>query len=245
MPDIRDGLILYEQLFSESVYRSEEYAYRRLYYEDETRNEPIPEEIAMENYYQSLESRNLGKFLEAQELISEGEFQQARLLISGVVSENPIETAKRDAFLAYLDEYVYSDSTFSSQTQNEMTALAYNTPYVHGEGAFYARVMLGLLTADMPVPYSDGTEAPEVEEVKWANVYPNPVGDETYLVPEETSDVDLEVTITDVSGKVIQTLSLTAGEPFLRIHSQNWSTGVYILTVQGPDKVQVERLVKN
>ncbi len=244
LKNIKDSLIAYKRLVSESVYRAEEYAYRELYYEDEWRDEATTEEMAMENYYQSLDSRNLGTFLEDQQLIEEGEFVQARTLISGIVSENLIETAKRDAFSAYLDEYVYGQQQFSPQTEAAMMALAMQTPYVHGEGTFYARVMLGLLTPDLAVPYRAETPAPEASDDDWGRVYPNPVGREAWFVPEEVLEVDLQVVVSDVQGRMVWASALRAGEALLRIPGKNWASGVYLITITGPDKVQVERLVK-
>ncbi len=191
-----------------------------------------------------LESRNLGTFREAQDLIEEGEFSQARTLISGIASENPIEMAKQAAFLAYLDEYVYSPEQFSPQTESAMMALAMQTPYVHGEGTFYARVMMGLLTPELAVPYRAEIPAPEVSEDGWGRVYPNPVGREAWFVPEEVLEMDLQVVVSDVQGRIIWTSALRAGEALLRIPGKNWSSGVYLITITGPDKVQVERLVK-
>ncbi len=101
-----------------------------------------------------------------------------------------------------------------------------------------------VVTTELPVPYSDRVNDLDVEEDSWGSVYPNPVGDETYFVPKTGVDRSLSVVVTDATGRLVWQANFEAGADFLRIPGQSWSSGVYLMTITGGAKTQVERLVK-
>ncbi len=241
--EIREDLIYYDTLAAEFQYKADRYAYRILEEEPERRDEATSEELAYENYFQSLESRNIDEFYTAEKLVDQGQYGAALAIIQGINSENWIETNRKAAYEAYLTEYL-RPMDFEPATFTSLNTMSYETPYTTGDGVFYARVMLGLLTTELPVPYSDRVNDLDVEEDSWGVVYPNPVGDETYFVPKTGVDRSLSVVVTDATGRLVWQANFEAGADFLRIPGQSWSSGVYLMTITGGAKTQVERLVK-
>jgi hypothetical protein len=72
-------------------------------------------------------------------------------------------------------------------------------------------------------------------------VYPNPAEDQLYIVlPESGFDV---LTVTDISGKVIESMPVNASTIILKTH--NYQRGIYLIRVTGKNETMVSRFIVN
>jgi glucuronoarabinoxylan endo-1,4-beta-xylanase len=72
-------------------------------------------------------------------------------------------------------------------------------------------------------------------------VYPNPAEDQLYIVlPESGFDV---LTVTDISGKVIESMPVSASTIILKTH--NYQRGIYLIRVTGKNETMVSRFIVN
>jgi len=120
----------------------------------------------------------IAEFIEIQELIDEGDINQALMDNGVVVAQTVIEVNKQVTNNVYLTALA-EDIEFDQIQRNALFAIASLTPYIGGEGVYSARVMLGLDPDDLNLPYR---KARPYEEGKIAieglYIYPNPTKDE-------------------------------------------------------------------
>lgn len=93
--------------------------------------------------------------------------------------------------------------------------------------------------------YSNTEEVVFYNGSKLALLYPNPTKDEAFLDIFESYDEDVTVELVAASGQLLQTHTIPAGTPRLRLDLSNVATGVYLLRVRfGDTNVKALRLVK-
>ena len=89
-----------------------------------------------------------------------------------------------------------------------------------------------------------GLVDPEIE------IYPNPIVDnDFYLYYKNAPEGEVEITITDITGRIAETVQLTNyhpdGEFYIDIGNSNLHKGVYIVTAEFYDgRVSQTKLVK-
>jgi len=123
----------------------------------------------------------IAEFTEIQELIDEGNINQALMDNGIVVAQTVIEVNKKvtnDIYLSALAE----DIEFDQIQRNALFAIASLTPYVGGEGVYTARVMLGLDPEDLNLPYRKARPQEDNNiTYEGLHIYPNPTKDEITL----------------------------------------------------------------
>ena len=72
-----------------------------------------------------------------------------------------------------------------------------------------------------------------------SKVYPNPFNEEIILVIERTS----LIVITDISGKVVYQSTINAGST--SIETDNFSAGIYFITIQDDQTSETKKIIKN
>jgi hypothetical protein len=109
-----------------------------------------------------------------------------------------------------------------------------------------------------PGPYTNGTsvgvralmgsswlDLTEIEEINSMELYPNPASENATLSLELNGEAAVNVTVTDLAGKVIQTNNLgsVAGVQEVNINTVSMANGVYIVNVEANGAVSTKKLV--
>jgi len=123
----------------------------------------------------------IAEFTEIQELIDEGNINQALMDNGIVVAQTVIEVNKQVTNNVYLTALA-EDIEFDQTQRNALFAIASLTPYIGGEGVYSARVMLGLDPDDLNLPYRKARPQEENKiAIEGLHIYPNPTKDKITL----------------------------------------------------------------
>ena len=92
-----------------------------------------------------------------------------------------------------------------------------------------------------PIARMAPTGITEVEGENSINIFPNPVSDQLTIEIDNVTGERLNADITDISGRVIETIRLRGSK--VQLNTSNYDSGVYILNVRGETTSIVKRIV--
>lgn len=86
----------------------------------------------------------------------------------------------------------------------------------------------------------------ENDAVKGFGIYPNPAANEARVTFNVTNTTDVEIVVTDLAGKTIETLSLGSltGSQNIALNTANYANGIYNVTINTNEGVLTQKLVK-
>jgi CubicO group peptidase (beta-lactamase class C family) len=95
--------------------------------------------------------------------------------------------------------------------------------------------------ADIACTITLPTSVPELVQTSEFQVFPNPAEDH-FTIAFDSNNKHVEVHIFDITGKVIYTKIITNTEQ-LKINSEDFTDGVYLVQIQSPDFLATKKLV--
>ena len=111
---------------------------------------------------------------------------------------------------------------------------------IKGNKYFYR---LKMMDVDGKFVYSNVVTITYIYKDKWFSVYPSPVKDVLFIQNNTAASQNAEITITEVSGKIVYKHSGTvAGK--LEVAVSNWSAGTYIVKINSNDAETTLKVVK-
>jgi hypothetical protein len=75
------------------------------------------------------------------------------------------------------------------------------------------------------------------------DVYPNPASEEVWVNVERPENSTLRVSLWDISGRMVLEDYLAAGADRLRLRTNTFAAGMYVVRVEGASGVGVKKLV--
>ncbi|MCF8296887.1 MAG: T9SS type A sorting domain-containing protein [Saprospiraceae bacterium] len=172
--------ITYDVLEDEFEEMNEEYLFEILYSDPDLMYLGEDDDTAYINFYNYRVNSTIAEFTEIQDLIDEGDINQALMENGIVVAQTVIEVNKQVTNDIYLNALA-NDIEFDQTQYDALFAIASLTPYVGGEGVYSARVMLGLDPDDLNLPYRKKNPYPDTERsrsVYELKIFPNPTQNE-------------------------------------------------------------------
>lgn len=173
------------------------------------------------------------------------------LLQSESASQYNYDILSNDSYISSIVLEISDSTKFGSLKIENDKSITY-TPYQPGDlqiDSFSYRLSLvnnpfvadtGKAIIENTFPLSEMAK-PIVNEI--IRLYPNPAGDYINLYIEGDTTPEL-VQLLDITGKVVfETKDITNGYP-LRIKSQDFSSGIYLLKIHTGDKIISQKIVK-
>ena len=236
---IIDNSIKYDQLPEQYQYQSKRYYYQLMHDQPGWLNLGDARDAEYMNFYDQLQSSNIGKFAHVQELIDNGDVAGARDFLNSIDATNHIEENKIKCYTVYLNSFALENFEELTPEQREiLIPVAYENSTSGGEGVFWARAMLDMLDGDNP----DARFAKEESDVvNTSMVYPNPVNDRAYL---PCKDGVVLITIFDVSGKKITAEKYVGSNNVVQINTSTLVNGFYTYKIQGEDIFRTGSFIK-
>ena len=140
-----------------------------------------------------------------------------------------------------IDGIAYKAVGFVKGQNNANNEYTFNDEkIVKGNKYFYRLKMMDL---DGKFVYSNVVTITFIDKDKWFSVYPSPVKDVLFIQNNTAASQNAEITITEVSGKIVYKHSGTvAGK--LEVAVSNWSAGTYIVKINSNDAETTLKVVK-
>lgn len=240
-PIVREE-ISYEALDDEFEDYDEEALFEILYANPDIMYLGEPDDTAYQNFYNYRTNSTIASFIEIEELIDEGNINQALTENGLVVAQTVIEINRQivnDIYLSDIENDTFPDST----NYQALLAIAMLTPYVGGEGVYSAREILGITPEDINVAYRLLTFS-SVETYEHFFIYPNPA---RYSITIETKeDVNCNKLMTRLlssDNRLIQErlIYFDGKKGFLSL--DDISTGIYFLQIQCSGMSELKLLI--
>ncbi|MBS0425386.1 MAG: T9SS type A sorting domain-containing protein [Bacteroidetes bacterium] len=80
---------------------------------------------------------------------------------------------------------------------------------------------------------------------KSITIYPSPTRDYIYIKGKEASMVNADITLSDMSGRIVYRARNISGENYLKIDTRSFNNGIYILQVKSNNQTTVSKIVLN
>jgi Secretion system C-terminal sorting domain len=162
-------------------------------------------------------------------------------LIADVSTETTIETNFKDYFLTLFDEILRADGYNKDTVLNDMEIIASQCPFEGGPAGYLARNLISMV--DSSRIYDDETicygaregkliEQPnEPNKIISSKVYPNPFkeGFIISLLGLKDDDVDIAITIHDLTGRLIWQEKVNSNKFPYAINVNDRNSGIYFL----------------
>jgi hypothetical protein len=116
---------------------------------------------------------------------------------------------------------------FSAATEQGLTLLAYQTPYLAGRAVYSARVMLDVDNLDYGILYKQ--ENDRDAELESFELWPNPSSGQVQLVFGKECEGRLALTVRDMSGRVVSRDERTIRSRYITMELQHLAPGLYLI----------------
>jgi hypothetical protein len=211
----------YNELDGSFKYFEKQYAYDVLSSEININNSSV------ENFFETLENGNIGKFNKIYQMIDRNQFNSALIANNSIVPTNQIEVNRKWVNGVYLD-YVAPQRSIPQTTIDELETLASSSPFVNGDAVYTARAIVGYTEPELNNKNME-QDNPQDEIVTnnpvLVHVYPNPTSD--FIIVEVTGEIREPVlfTIYNVLGYKKKEVLISNGK--MKIDISDFNQGAY------------------
>jgi len=225
--------IEYAEMIDEFEYFDQQYVYELLYSDPDIMYLGEDDDTAYINFYNYMTNSTIAEMTNINELIENGEINQA-LMENGVfVASNLIENNMQvvnDIYLNTLAQYI----PFDSVQREALMAIAMLTPYLGGNAVYSARVMLGIDPRDYNLyhRFAPDTDLMKKETIKTLHVYPNPARDNlTIEILEGLEEGVVFIELYSLIGNRVLTSTVEIVSSKGDLNISGITRGVYLLRV--------------
>ena len=226
--------VVYDTLNTEFTTYDQEMLYRLLKGDSTLMNMGDTSDIAYQQFYADNQNSNIGKIVETQELIKNGEVDEALLRNEAVQDQKLIDYYMKEVNNIYLSTYARSNYQLTALQIDFLTSIANLTPWEGGDAVFIARYMLDIdenqLTADFAIAPAAMPNSME-SRANMAKIYPNPAKDEVMIAFEKATDSEGLLEIYGFTGSVIQSQSLVSGYQYISVSVKDLKPGIYFYRI--------------
>lgn len=195
------------------------------------------EDAIYQNYFNTLESSNIGISREVARLISLDELDAAMLKNQELIGDELIYSNEKIVNELYLTKFLNDTIPFEPIDSLMLTEISFLTPYLGGESVYSARIMMGIEVDDYSeMEYRvDGSSINNEQTNEDISIiqYPNPVDDKLQFSSSKNGIFNL--VIHDISGKKMVNSTF---EDVFELKTSKWNQGIYIYTITGMGKIK-------
>jgi len=234
----------YFEMEQENKYQTKEFAFKLMEESPAYMNLGTSDDNVYQSYYAAAKNSNSGSFYQIGKYINEKNYTDARDLNSVLLSTNTIESNRITVNRIYLNK-VINNQFLGTADSLTLVDIAYQSTLTGGDAVVSARVILGIdpimnRETYHPKAISDNQD---IETALTIKVYPNPVNDKIYIMPDDLMDGMATVEIFDLTGKLVYNTTINAA---IKLQSLNISTinkGIYNLRITANEKAYNQKLV--
>jgi hypothetical protein len=227
----------------ENVYHYKQRVYQALKSNQNWLNLNTPDDAMLQAFYNDLQNKNIGKFADVDAEIEQWNFSTADLKNNSIVDSGLAEQNLKIVNSIYISKNASGDYMLTPQEKNTLYNIATQIPLNGGfEAVYRARAMLPLLWEDDQTQ-SNGLKINlneiQVTEEKLGDLislYPNPANEILFI--EKSYETNGTVTMYDLTGRIVKTISLNTTDTKLSVDVNELSKGMYLyeLNVDGEIK---------
>jgi hypothetical protein len=225
--------IEYAEMIDEFEYFDQQYVYELLYSNPDIMYLGLYDDTAYINFYNYMTNSTIAEMTNINELIENGDINQA-LMENGVfVAGNLIENNQQvvnDIYLNSLAQHI----PFDSVQREALLAIAMLTPYLGGKAVYSARVMLGIDPRDYNLyhRFAPDTDLTKQEAIKALHVYPNPARDNlTIEILEGFEEGLVYIELYSLIGNRVLTTAVEISSSKGDLNISGITSGIYLLRV--------------
>jgi hypothetical protein len=150
------------------------------------------------NFMQQVAATDQGLWEEYLQRLEAGELDTARLYMELMNATGSLDQNNAYCAEAYLAHYAWQNP-FGAATEQGLTLLAHQTPYIAGRAVYSARVMLDIDNLDYGILYKQDPAIDKCMKSQF-ELYPNPTKGYVNLLWDETQEGTVKITVRDARG---------------------------------------------
>jgi Secretion system C-terminal sorting domain len=220
-------------------------AQKNLYNLQKTDNLYIISDPSLQSFFNTADAptSSYNKLWKIEDAIAQEDYSTAAALIASFGATNEIEQNYLTYFTLYIA--IIRDDQRTIANQNALNYLANLCPHTQGNIIYNARGLYNrIFTSDFKV-YQDNCDGPGLYKkdntVKvinqtptnnfTASIYPNPNDGNMYIQTNLTIDEVIEIAVTDLSGKLLQTNRCNTSNSGCNLNMLSFVKGIYFVTI--------------
>ena len=175
------------------------------------------------SFYNETLTSNINKIDSLETLLANKAYVAADTLLNYFVDTNNIEYNYKRVYRIYIKLKIYGDTSLTETELDELNAIAYENPLIHGKSVFIARNILRLEIYDKELSSARLMNPNKnIKEGKLL-IYPNPARE---YVKIEIAGIEriYSILITDITGRII-----FSGNQLNVINTSSFSPGIYFV----------------
>lgn len=204
----------------------------------------------LQSFYNTAKASNIGKLYDAEIALATGNYAMANSLISTINPVNTTEGNYKDFYILYSKFY---NGSWLVSDNAQLLAICNKCPLTEGSVVYQARALYNVVNRcvqtfidNCPIEnsnarFSNTNSSSSVNE--WtANIYPNPTSEELFINSSNEQE-ELQVRITDVSGKLIATYNVRTTSFIAQVKLYMKSGVYFVILTNNENKSIVKKLV--
>ncbi len=189
------------------------------------------EDEAYQEFYATVQNTVNAKFIDVDNYIAEGDFENAYTSNNAISPSNSFEANRQHANKVYLETYLKDAYMLAESTIDALTAIASQTPYAGGYGVYTARVMLDYDPDENGVSWRLEKPSKAEEQETQVRVFPNPAKEVLFVeVMSKMDSYKANMLVYNSMGQLVAEQLMTQKMEFINVSS--FTTGVYFFTIR-------------